>query len=198
VRAQLLVAAGEPLPWTQYGLTQRGHAIEARLYAEDPAQGFVPQAGPLLLYREPRMPGVRIDSGVAEGGEVTVHYDPLLAKVVAAAETRELARRRLIAALRIFPILGIRTNIPFLQHVLEHPKFVAGEVDTGFLDGEGVSLAAVADVDVPPFVRAAIDYHRVKSQESKVDDRSSPADSRLLTLDSVASDPWARLKEWRG
>jgi acetyl-CoA carboxylase biotin carboxylase subunit len=198
VRAQLLVAAGERLPWTQYALTQRGHAIEARVYAEDPAQGFVPQAGPLLLYREPRMPGVRIDSGVAEGGEVTVHYDPLLAKVVASAETRELARRRLIAALRTFPILGIRTNIPFLRDVLEHPKFVAGEVDTGFLDGEGASLAAVADVDVPPFVRAVIDYHRVKSQESKVQGRSSPADSRLLTLDSVASDPWARLKEWRG
>ena len=94
VRAQLVVAAGEPLPWSQASLTQRGHAIEARVYAEDPGDGFLPQAGRLLLYREPRMPGVRVDAGVAEGGEVSVHYDPMLAKVIAHAETRELARSR--------------------------------------------------------------------------------------------------------
>ena len=93
---------------------QRGHAIEARVYAEDPARGFLPQAGRLLLYREPERPGVRIDSGVAEGDEVTVHYDPLLAKVIASAETRDLAIARLAAALRQFPVLGVRTNIPFL------------------------------------------------------------------------------------
>src|SRR6185295_17086153 len=79
VRAQLAVASGEALPWNQASLTQRGHAIEARIYAEDPERGFIPQAGRLALYREPRMPGVRIDSGVGEGDEVSVHYDPLLA-----------------------------------------------------------------------------------------------------------------------
>src|SRR5439155_10965998 len=114
VRAQLLVAAGERLPWTQADVSQRGHAIEARIYAEDPAQGFLPQAGRLLLYREPRLPGVRIDSGVAEGGDVPVYYDPLIAKVIASDETREAAITRLIAALREFPVLGIHTNIPFL------------------------------------------------------------------------------------
>ena len=111
VRAQLLVAAGEPLPWTQDDVSQRGHAIEARIYAEDPAQGFLPQAGPLLLYREPRLPGVRVDSGVAEGGEVSIYYDPMIAKVIATAETRDLAIARLAAALRAFPVLGVRTNI---------------------------------------------------------------------------------------
>src|SRR5262249_10793921 len=80
VRAQLLVASGEALPWRQADLIQRGHAIEARVYAEDPANGFLPQAGRLLLYREPHVPGVRIDSGVREGDEITVHYDPLIAK----------------------------------------------------------------------------------------------------------------------
>ena len=80
VQAQIIVASGEPLPWTRDALTQRGHAIEARIYAEDPAQNFLPQAGRLLLCREPRLPGVRIDAGVAESGEVSVYYDPILAK----------------------------------------------------------------------------------------------------------------------
>ena len=87
---------------------------------------------------------MRIDSGIAEGAEVSVHYDPLLAKVIASAETRELARLRLIAALRAFPILGIRTNIPFLLRILEHPRFRAGDVDTAFLDDEVASLAEPA------------------------------------------------------
>ena len=153
VRLQLLVASGERLPWTQAQVATRGHAIEARVYAEDPARGFVPQAGRLLLYREPQMPGVRVDSGVVEGGEVTVHYDPLIAKVIACAETRPLAIARLLAALRAFPILGVRTNLPFLAAVLEHPKFQAGTVDTQFLDREAASLSEAAEA--PEFVREA-------------------------------------------
>ena len=88
VQAQLAVAAGEPLPWRQEDLAQRGHAIECRIYAEDPARGFLPQAGPLLRYREPSGPGVRVDSGVVEGGAVSVYYDPLLAKLIVWGETR--------------------------------------------------------------------------------------------------------------
>ena len=158
VRAQLLVASGDPLPWSQDALMQRGHAIEARIYAEDPASGFLPQAGTLLLYREPRMPGVRVDSGVAEGDEVSVHYDPLLAKVIARAEHRDLAIARLVSALRAYPVLGVRTNIPFLLRVLEHPDFRAGKVDTGFLDRQGAALAA-APSEVPAFVRQAMAVH---------------------------------------
>ena len=82
VQAQLRVAGGEPLPWTQGALSQRGHAIECRVYAEDPRQGFLPQAGRLLLYREPQGPGIRVDSGVVEGGEIPVHYDPMIAKLI--------------------------------------------------------------------------------------------------------------------
>src|SRR5712671_2097462 len=85
VRAQLLVANGQPLPWTQDRLTQRGHAIEARVYAEDPSHGFLPQAGRIERYREPQRPGIRVDSGVAEGGEVSIYYDPMIAKVIATA-----------------------------------------------------------------------------------------------------------------
>jgi acetyl-CoA carboxylase biotin carboxylase subunit len=142
VRAQLQMASGAPLPWRQEQLVPRGHAIEARVYAEDPARGFLPQAGRIARYVEPRAPGVRIDSGIAAGSEVPVHYDPLLAKVIAWAETRDLAIARLSAALRAFTIEGIATNIPFLVNVLGHPSFKAGDIDTGFLDREAETLVA--------------------------------------------------------
>ena len=160
VHAQLRVAAGEPLPWSQARLGQRGHAVEARIYAESPARGFLPQAGTLLLYREPRLPGVRVDSGVTEGDEISVHYDPLIAKVVAAAETRDAAITRLAAALRDFPILGIETNLPFVLGVLEHPRFRQGDTDTGFLD-ESVDavVAALARDDPPPEIGLALEAH---------------------------------------
>jgi 3-methylcrotonyl-CoA carboxylase alpha subunit len=149
VRAQLLVADGQPLPWTQDALAQRGHAIEARVYAEDPAQGFLPQAGSLLRYSEPRWPGVRVDSGVAEGDDVSVHYDPMIAKVIATAETRNLAIARLAFALREFSIEGVRTNLPFLVTLLELPAFRHGEVDTGFLDREAATIVS-SMIDRPP------------------------------------------------
>ena len=141
VRAQLLVANGEPLPWTQQEVSQRGHAIEARIYAEDPAQGFLPQAGRLTRYREPRRPGVRVDSGVVEGGEVPIHYDPMIAKVIATAETRDLAIARLSAALRELEIAGIKTNRSFLLKILESDAFRDGAIDTAFLDREGGAIA---------------------------------------------------------
>ncbi len=190
VRAQILVASGAPLPWT--ALAPRGHAIEARVYAEDPAAGFVPQAGPLLLYREPRRPGVRVDSGVVEGGEVSVDYDPMLAKVIADGETRDAAIARLVSALRDFPILGIRTNVPFLIRILEHPRFTAGDIDTGFLDGEGATLADFAEDDVPPLVRAAF---AAAADEPPATSHQPPATSRRPP---EAWDPWQRLQEWRG
>jgi acetyl/propionyl-CoA carboxylase alpha subunit len=180
VRAQLLVASGESLPWRQGELTQRGHAIEARIYAEDPASGFLPQAGRLLLYREPRMPGIRIDSGVREGDVVSVHYDPLLAKVVAHAETRDLSIARLLTALRAFPVLGIATNIPFLIRVLDDRSFRSGDVHTGFLDHEGATLAHATEEDTPAFVSAAL----VARDLTRV--------SGALTSES-AWDPWTRL-----
>jgi acetyl-CoA carboxylase biotin carboxylase subunit len=197
VRAQLLVAAGHRVPWNQDAVAQRGHAVEARVYAEDPSQGFVPQAGPLLLYREPRLPGVRIDSGVAEGGDVSVYYDPMIAKVIASGETREVAIARLASGLRDFPILGIRTNIPFLLRILEHPRFQAGTVDTGFLEGDGAALADAADLEMPAFVRAAL-------AAAAADESRSPTESRILPESQIPNpesretwDPWRRLRDWR-
>jgi acetyl/propionyl-CoA carboxylase alpha subunit len=183
VRAQLLVASGEPLPWPDGGLEQRGHAIEARVYAEDPASGFLPQAGRLLLYREPHLPGIRIDAGVVEGGDVPIHYDPMLAKVIASAETRDAAIARLAGALRAYPILGVRTNIPFLLRILEHPQFRAGDVDTGFLDREGAAIAEEA-LAMPAFVREAVASLHETAVES-----GQPAGN--------AYDPWIGLQGWR-
>jgi acetyl-CoA carboxylase biotin carboxylase subunit len=156
VHAQLRVASGERLPFTQDSLSQRGHAIECRVYAEDPSQGFLPQAGTILLYREPQGPGIRVDSGVTRGSEVSVHYDPMLAKLIVSAATRELTRRRAIAALREFAILGVRTNIPFLLQLLEHPDFANATIDTGFLDRESLKLAAAVPSELPSAVTQAL------------------------------------------
>ena len=133
---------------TQEALTQRGHAIECRVYAEDPAQGFLPQAGPLLLYREPQGPGIRVDSGVAEGGEVSVHYDPLLAKlIVLGRDARSRAPRAPSPRFASFAILGIRTNIPFLLQIARaSERSSTRSIDTGFLDREG-ARAGAADAD---------------------------------------------------
>jgi acetyl-CoA carboxylase biotin carboxylase subunit len=180
VRAQILVAAGEPLPWPQETLSQRGHAIEVRIYAEDPARGDLPQAGPLLLYRPPAMPGIRIDSGYGEGDTVSVHYDPLLAKLIASGDTREAARRRALAALREFPVLGIRTNAALLIELLEHPRFIAGELDTQFLDTEGGALRGRLALEATPAVLAV----------AAAADQRGPGD----TADpQPAADPWVTL-----
>jgi acetyl-CoA carboxylase biotin carboxylase subunit len=155
VRAQILVANGEPLPWTQATVSQRGHAIEARIYAEDPAQGFMPQAGTLTRYREPRRPGIRVDAGVVEGGEVSIYYDPMIAKVIATAETRALATARLSAALRELEIGGVSTNRAFLIAILESDAFRDGQIDTAFLDREGAALAESSVVRRQSFVEPA-------------------------------------------
>jgi acetyl-CoA carboxylase biotin carboxylase subunit len=134
VHAQLRVAGGERLWFGQEDVALRGHAIECRVYAEDPAQHFLPSPGRIALLREPQGPGVRVDSGIRAGGEVTVHYDPMLAKLSAWAGDRDAARRRLIAALRDYVVLGVTTNIAFLADVLAQPAFASGDTHTHFLD----------------------------------------------------------------
>jgi len=185
VHAQLAVAVGRPLPWTQDALTQRGHAIEARVYAESPARGFVPQAGPLWLVREPRLPGIRVDTGVAEGDQISVHYDPLIAKVVAHAETRVAAIERLTHALHAFPILGIETNVPLLVAILGHSAFREGRVDTGFLDREGRALVdASVPTALPDPVRAVFGASAP----------SAPVTYRTGISSRHDWDPWATLR----
>jgi acetyl-CoA carboxylase biotin carboxylase subunit len=134
VHAQLRVAGGERLWFDQTAVQPRGHAIECRIYAEDPGQHFLPSPGRIALLREPQGPGIRIDSGIGAGGEVTVHYDPMLAKLSTWAMDRDAARRRLLAALRDYVVLGITTNVSFLSDVLAHPAFIAGATHTHFLE----------------------------------------------------------------
>jgi propionyl-CoA carboxylase alpha chain len=133
VRLQLLVAAGQPLPLAAGQARLRGHAIEARLYAEDPAAGFLPQAGVLRRFRVGDR-GARVDAGVADGSVVAVHYDPLLAKVIVHAPTREEAAGRLAAVLATARLHGVVTNRDLLVGVLRSEAFLAGETDTSFLD----------------------------------------------------------------
>jgi geranyl-CoA carboxylase alpha subunit len=131
---QLAIAAGETLPIGQRQLTIDGHAIEARLYAEDPVNAFLPQTGTVIDWRPATGAGVRIDHGLAPGQRVTSFYDPLLAKVIAHGANREQARRRLIAALEDSVLFGIPTNRDFLLSMLKHQAFVAGEATTSFID----------------------------------------------------------------
>jgi acetyl-CoA carboxylase biotin carboxylase subunit len=180
VRAQLEIAAGATLPWTQDSLRQRGHAIECRVYAEDPVRQFLPQAGPLTLYREPAGPGVRIDSGVVEGDEISVHYDPLIAKLTVHAETREHARARSLAALRAYPILGVRTNLSFLIAILQHRSFAAGSVHTAFIDEHLDELIPALRPPPEALVAAAVGLPGAPAS-------AGPADR---------VEPWDRLSGW--
>jgi acetyl-CoA carboxylase biotin carboxylase subunit len=186
VRLQFAVAAGAPLPWTQDGLTQRGHAIECRIYAEDPARDFLPQAGHLTLYREPTGPGVRVDAGVTEGSDVAVHYDPLLAKLVVWAETREQAIERTLAALARYPVLGVATNIAFLRSLVSHRAFRDGTIDTGFLDREAHTLTQGPDRRRLTLAVAA----------------AAAVPMRVPSMRPIAAggsrDPWVELAGWRG
>ncbi len=131
---QIKVAAGDPLPLTQAQVQLRGHAMEVRLYAEDPAQGFLPQTGPILHWQEVAGPHVRIDHGLLEGGEVSPYYDPMLAKIITWGEDRHQAARRLRHALEDLRLLGVVHNQGFLLDVLRHPAFLAGATHTGFID----------------------------------------------------------------
>jgi 3-methylcrotonyl-CoA carboxylase alpha subunit len=131
---QIRVACGEALPITQEQVPLIGHAIEVRLYAEDPANEFLPATGTLALYRESAPgEGRRVDSGVSEGDVVSPFYDPMLGKLIAWGEDREQARLRLLAMLDEFAIGGLKTNIAFLRRILAHPAFAAAELDTGFI-----------------------------------------------------------------
>jgi 3-methylcrotonyl-CoA carboxylase alpha subunit len=131
---QIRVARGEALPITQEQVPLNGHAIEVRLYAEDPSNDFLPAAGRLALYRESADgPGRRVDSGVVEGDEISPFYDPMLGKLIAWGEDREQARLRLLSMLDEFAIGGLKTNINFLRRIIAHPAFAAAELDTGFI-----------------------------------------------------------------
>ena len=134
VLEQLRIAAGEPLGYAQSDLRSQGHAIEFRIYAEDPGRGYTPTTGPILTLRPPQGDGIRWDSGVVQGGEVTAAFDPMIAKLIVRGADRSEAIARAEKALAQTVLLGCKTNTAFLRRLVVHPAFVAGDVHTGFLD----------------------------------------------------------------
>jgi propionyl-CoA carboxylase alpha chain/3-methylcrotonyl-CoA carboxylase alpha subunit len=148
VEWQLLVASGEPLPLEQDEITLDGWAMEARLYAENPATGFLPSTGPLTHFRLPEG-DVRVDSAVEEGGEVTPFYDPMIAKLIAHGADREDAAARLAEACRLVEVYPVKTNAAFLAKCASHPDFIDGAIDTGFIEARIEELTARAFSDAP-------------------------------------------------
>jgi propionyl-CoA carboxylase alpha chain len=157
VELMIKVAAGEPLPFTQADVELTGWAIEARVYAEDPRRGFLPAVGRLTRYREPSGEGIRVDSGVVEGGEVSMFYDPMIAKLCAYGPDRPAAIRRLGRALDGYVVRGLGHNIPFLSAVLANPRFIAGRLTTNFIAEEfGDRFQGLAPSDVKLHELAAV------------------------------------------
>ncbi len=144
VREQILIAAGEGVSFRQEEVELRGHAMEARVYAEDPAAGFAPSSGRITAYREPSGPFTRVDSGYYEGAEVPIYYDPLIMKVICWGSTREEARRRLIAALEETVIEGVKTNLAFLHLILNDPAFASGDYNTRIVEERGLAERAAS------------------------------------------------------
>src|SRR5690606_27137901 len=134
VKLQISIAQGNPLPFTQEELTLSGHAIEARVYAEDPYNHFLPDTGRLITYRPPHGSGVRVDDGFEEGMEIPVYYDPLIAKLICYGATREEAIARMIRAIDEYRISGVETTLSFCKFVMQHEAFVSGNFDTHFVE----------------------------------------------------------------
>jgi 3-methylcrotonyl-CoA carboxylase alpha subunit len=191
VEWQLRVASGEPLPFRQEQIRIHGHAIEARLYAEDPARDFLPATGPLvhlaLPVSDPKGP-VRVDTGVREGDQVTIHYDPMIAKLIAWGESRADALRRLCAALEDTRIVGPATNVDFLHAVCSHPAFEAGDVHTGFIADHRADLVP-HPAPAPDRVLGFAALHMVLAIAREAAARAAASADR--------HSPWHRTDGWR-
>jgi acetyl-CoA carboxylase, biotin carboxylase subunit len=190
VKTMIRVAAGEPLPFSQEDLAISGHAIEARIYAEDPDNNFAPSPGEIAVYRPAAGIGVRVDSGVYQGARVTVYYDPMVAKLIVWGRDRAEAIERLRRALREFVVKGIKTSIPFHQRLASHPLFTSGRYDTGFIDqhmdgGSGGAPegedAEAAEARRVAYMLAAIAAYRRDKQRAAATAEAGPG---------RALDPW--------
>ena len=184
VGLQLTVAEGKPLPDEVLHATLNGHAIEARLYAEDVAAGYLPATGSLLRFEVPPLPGVRVDAGVCTGGEVSVHYDPMLAKVITWGASRDESIERMAEALRRTVVLGVVTNLDRLQAIVAHPAFRRGDLHTGFLEEH---LSALERVPCPP----------AKGLAAAVLALSRTPGAAANGAGRPVADPWTSLGGWR-
>ncbi len=188
VEWQLRVAAGEALPAQQQDVALRGHAIEVRLYAEDPDRDFLPQTGTLHRLRLPAPDMARVDTGVREGDVVSPYYDPMIAKIIVSGDDRSAAVNRLRHALADSGVLGLRTNLAFLARIAAHPDFAGGRVDTGFIDHNREALLA-REGPPPEAAFAAAALQRLSAREAAVAAQASGSADPFS--------PWARTDGWR-
>jgi 3-methylcrotonyl-CoA carboxylase alpha subunit len=189
VEWQLRVAAGEPLPLTQEQVPLRGHAIEVRVYAEEPEKGFLPSIGRLAHFRPPAISAhVRVDCGVEAGDEISPHYDPMIAKLIVWDETRERAVERMLQALGEFEIVGVGNNLAFLSRLVGHAEFRAGLVDTGLIERERASLLAGAGEPPAAALQAAALW---TLEQQKLGQRCRAARS------ADPHSPWGEADGWR-
>ena len=175
VKAQIGIAAGSPLPVRQEEVRLRGHALECRIYAEDPFRNFIPSPGRIVTFRRPGGPGVRDDTGVYEGYEVPIHYDPLIAKLITWGESRGEAIQRMRRALQEYTIVGIQTTIPFHRRVMEDPKFLAGEVDTTYVEAMLAALPPPSGRNRRAAIIAAALHAYLQDQEAAAARPQGPA-----------------------
>ena len=172
VREQFYVAAGEKLSFSQDDVRWTGHAIECRVYAEDPANNFFPSPGKITYLEEPAGPGIRVDSGVRQHSEVSIHYDPMIAKLAVWGRTRQEAIDRLKRALDEYDVAGITTTLPFFRRVVRDEEFIAGQLDTGFIERFNVRQDKAASMEATSLesdmaiVAGALEYLKQRSQSS--------------------------------
>ncbi|HUF45493.1 MAG TPA: biotin/lipoyl-containing protein, partial [Aestuariivirgaceae bacterium] len=185
VELQFRAAAGEPLGFAQDDIAMTGHAVEARLYAEDPATGFLPQSGRLYRLVWPdEAEHLRIDTGVEQGAEISPHYDPMIAKLIAWGTSRQAALTRLARALSRTEILGLRSNLGFLERLVRHPGFAAAEIDTGFIDTGFIDghIGELVDEALQPALVALAAEAWLQGLGERNDEPASP---------------WQRMDGWR-
>jgi acetyl-CoA carboxylase biotin carboxylase subunit len=185
---QIRIAAGHPLSDQLANLTQRGHAIECRIYAEDGENNFFPSTGSIIHYSEPAGPGIRVDSGMQAGMEITIDYDPIMAKLVVYAPTRKLAIAKMIHALNEYKILGVKTSKKFMIDVMRHPDFVAGKTYTNFIEKN----MSDRQLDMDSYKEIAVAVATVASTVPDVSHKSTERGIKGAPLQ-----PWQMIGSWQ-
>jgi acetyl-CoA carboxylase biotin carboxylase subunit len=187
---QIRLAGGERLNLKQSDLRQRGHALECRIYAEDPSNEFIPSIGVIDFYRPASGPGIRVDDGIEQGTFVSPYYDPMLAKIIAVGDDREEAIRKMIRALQDTVILGVTTNIPYLVDILKHPGFQKGELSTKFIENNMEPWSPSTDDTNSTWLALA-------AFEAYGDQPMDLASGNSFSEERSRQDPWASLTRWR-
>jgi acetyl-CoA carboxylase biotin carboxylase subunit len=186
VKLQISLAEGNKLPFTQKDLIQQGHAIECRIYAEDGNNNFMPSSGKILVLKEPSGKGIRYDSGIYEGVEISVYYDPIMAKLIVKGENRDEARKKMIKALKNNVILGVNTSIEFMVNILESEDFISGNTFTDLIDKDYSRFIKVNDENLNTALLSALAYHNGNKKAGI----NKSSDSNTI------SDVWHSIGNW--